>query len=148
MKFLSILVFLLSVNLWAQDNGVWTDPETAGKLADYQLQGEYANDSYGAQVIALGDESYCAVIFPGGLPGNGWDEKNKTIMNGIQQGQTVTFTSPKKGPKKYYAPKLDLFTPVKKFPPTGHTQGSGQINENTFTITLQGESHELKKVHR
>ena len=148
MKFLSILVFLISVNLWAQEKGVWTDPETAGELADYQIQGEYANDSYGAQVIALGEKSYCAVILPGGLPGNGWDEKNKTIMNGVQQGQTVTFTSPKKGPKKYYSPKPELFTPVKKFPPMGHTQGSGQINENTFTITLKGESHELKKVHR
>jgi hypothetical protein len=60
---------------------------------DFQLQGEYAgwvyspgqgNQFAGLQVIALGNEKFDAVVYRGGLPGNGWDrtaDKNTSTKN-------------------------------------------------------------------
>ena len=41
----------------------------------YTLQGEYAGDKLGLQVIALGGGKYEGVLYEGGLPGVGWDGK-------------------------------------------------------------------------
>jgi hypothetical protein len=56
---------------------------------DYKVQGEYgveeaAGAKYGVQVIALGDDQFRAVIYPGGLPGAGWsgDKKTKIEIDG------------------------------------------------------------------
>lgn len=64
----------------------FTEPQEAG--ADYQLQGEYLGEldrdegkrKLGIQVIALGDGKFRAVVYVGGLPGDGWsrgDERHK-----------------------------------------------------------------------
>jgi Domain of Unknown Function (DUF1080) len=60
---------------------------------DFKIQGEYgspqAGDSkYGVQVIALGDDNFRAVIYPGGLPGAGWsgDKKTKIEIDGKREG--------------------------------------------------------------
>ena len=58
--------------------GVWTDPADKTLPDDFKLQGEYAGASnggtkFGAQVIALGRGAFQAVVYPGGLPGAGWD---------------------------------------------------------------------------
>lgn len=55
-----------------------TDVKAAGP--DYALQGEYKGSlkmeegqkAFGTQVIALGDDKYQVVGYPGGLPGDGW----------------------------------------------------------------------------
>jgi len=49
---------------------------------EFLVQGEYAIKGMGAQVIALGDGKYRAVIHKGGLPGAGWDKGKKIQLNG------------------------------------------------------------------
>lgn len=65
--------------------------ETAGQ--DYVDQGEYASDTGGVQVIALGDDKFRAVIYKVGLPGAGWDKSAKTEIEGKRAGEVITFTS-------------------------------------------------------
>ena len=80
-------------------SGTFTDPQKAG--IDFELQGEYIGEhksdegtrKIGIQVIALGNNTYCAVAYVGGLPGDGWsrgDERhfgNGELKNGEVQFQ-------------------------------------------------------------
>lgn len=49
---------------------------------DFKVQGEYAADGHGVQVIALGEGQFRAVRYTGGLPGAGWDLKTKSAEEG------------------------------------------------------------------
>ncbi len=66
--------------------------------ADYAFQGEYDgvlldNEfNLGAQVIALGDGKFRLILYPGGLPGAGYDGEEKRQYDGARNGDTVTFT--------------------------------------------------------
>src|SRR5690349_6201910 len=51
----------------------WIDPEDRTLPVDYQIQGEYSGDKHGCQVIALDKGRFQAVVYPGGLPFDGWD---------------------------------------------------------------------------
>jgi hypothetical protein len=77
-----------------------TDPKKAGP--EYEAQGEYAAEftrdgemrKAGVQVIALGKGEFEAVVYQGGLPGDGWkrgDEKNS--YKGTMKGDVVIFES-------------------------------------------------------
>src|SRR5206468_1760808 len=71
--------------------GVWTDPADPTMPVDFQIQGEYVGsvqggDKLGCQIIALGKGAFQAVVTPGGLPGDGWDGKNKILLDGQLEG--------------------------------------------------------------
>ena len=73
----------------------YLDPKDAG--IDYQLQGEYTGSAgsakLAAQVIALGGGKFTAVFLDGGLPGDGWDGKSRTEVNGNLDGNKADFDS-------------------------------------------------------
>ena len=83
----------------AAKNEAAADPSKVD--ADYAFQGEYAGViagqfDVGAQVIALGDGKFRLVLFPGGLPGAGYDgATEKRQYEGALEGGTVTFTGGK-----------------------------------------------------
>ncbi len=92
-RYFQILVTLSFCLLWATaaasaKGPSYTDPKETD--ADFAFQGEYTGSlgeprsgmKMGVQVIALGEGKFHAVSFPGGLPGNGWDGKKKTTVEG------------------------------------------------------------------
>ncbi len=76
-----VLVALTMTAEAADKNETFTDPEKAGP--DFAVQGEYVGavhngrKPFGIQIIALGDGKFDAVAYPGGLPGDGWDGREK-----------------------------------------------------------------------
>ncbi len=72
------------------------DAELLGDLAkdpEFGTQGEYVggegDQKLGAQVIARGEGKYHAVLLPGGLPGAGWNGKDKIPLQGATQDGVV-----------------------------------------------------------
>src|SRR3954469_5621244 len=131
-----------------KDKGIWTDPNDPTLPVDFKIQGEYAGDRVGAQVIALGGGAFQAVVLPGGLPGAGWDGKNKVLMAGKLDGETARF-EPAKGSRKYLGQKPEEFSATSKFPPPGQKDYAGTADGSTFKIqTDDGKSLELKKAAR
>ena len=98
-----LLALLLATSLFAADapktkapaatkapeQPTYLTADTAGP--DFQLQGEYANAKFGANVIALGDNNFRLVLFKGGLPGAGWDASPKIEVEGKRDGDAVKF---------------------------------------------------------
>lgn len=127
---------------------VWTDAADPTIPADFKLQGEYAGDKFGAQVIALGGGAFQAVLLPGGLPGAGWDGKQKILLDGKADGGKAVFTAAT-GAKKYLAQKPEEFSATSKNPPDGQKPASGVISGDTFTGKIEGGgTFSLKKTER
>src|SRR5262249_30998825 len=80
----------------------WTDPDDKTLPVDYKYQGEYTGAGKGCQIIALDKGRFQAVVYPGGLPGDGWDGKNRTLLDGKLDGETVTFAAAE-GKRSYKA---------------------------------------------
>lgn len=59
----------------------------------FKLQGEYASETLGLQVIALGNQTFRAVIHQGGLPGAGWDKSAKVEVEATLSGEKVDFAA-------------------------------------------------------
>ena len=77
-----------------------TDPKKAGP--EYEAQGEYVAEferdgetrKAGVQVIALGKGEFEAVVYQGGLPGDGWNRGDmKNSYKGTMKDGTVMFES-------------------------------------------------------
>ncbi|MFO0966999.1 MAG: DUF1080 domain-containing protein [Gemmataceae bacterium] len=131
---------------------VWTDPEDASIPIDFYLQGEYLGKSkegtVGAQVIALGNGEFQAVIYPGGLPGSGWDGKNRSLMQGCLGDDGVVF-SPATGKRRYIAQKPEEFSATAKFPPVGQQDHSGKLTKGVLVIKgKDGASVKLASIAR
>lgn len=127
---------------------VWTDPNDKSLLPDFAIQGEYLGkteqgEALGCQIIALGDGTFQAVLLPGGLPGAGWDGRNKSLMDGKVEGSEAVF-EPAKGKKQYLAQAPAAFAATATFPPPGQKDHAGRVRGDT----LAGKDFELKKVIR
>ena len=127
---LSLFVAMV-LSVAAPSNGQkprYTDPSNTD--ADFEYQGEYegklGDQDHGIQVRALGKGVFEAFVFPGGLPGAGWDGKEKIVIQ----------------------PKGKLENGVLKF--VGDERGNGMIQNGILTVTSPGGEKlgELKKVHR
>jgi len=136
-----------------KDQGVWTDPEDKSLPEDFKLQGEYSGEikgggKIGAQVIALGKDVFQAVLCPGGLPGDGWDGKQKILMDGKHEGGKTTFI-PTAGKRKYLAQKPAEFSATSVFPPLGQKDCTATIVDGILSGKgSDGKTFELKKTIR
>jgi hypothetical protein len=132
---------------------VWTDANDPTLPVDFKFQGEYAGaikdgEKLGAQVIALGGGRFQAVVYPGGLPGDGWDGKNKILMDGKLEDSRVAFT-PTKGKRRYKVQKPEEFSATSKFPPVGQKDYIGASNGEALAgKTEDGKPFSLKKTLR
>src|SRR5688500_8810127 len=61
----------------------------------YAIQGDYTGrageERLGAQVIAMGKDAFQAVFYSGGLPGDGWDQRFRTRVDGKTSGSQTQF---------------------------------------------------------
>lgn len=90
-----------AANPLAAKHETFTDPNKAGP--DYAVQGEFRGNlrldgretPIGVQVIALGNGKFEAVIYRGGLPGEGWSRGDKRErVPGTRQDSGATFAGP------------------------------------------------------
>jgi hypothetical protein len=128
--------------------GTFVDPKDPSLPIDFKFQGEYAGSGTGAQVIALDKGAFHLVLYPGGLPGAGWDGKNKSLLTG-NMIQNAVVLEPATGSRKYLDSKAETFSPTRKVPPTGHIPYSGSIDGDVLTLLgANSKKLQLKKTVR
>lgn len=137
-----------------KQDGTWTDPQGSSLPPVFSVQGEYVGEidggaKLGAQVIALDAEGAVqAVLYPGGLPGAGWDEANKILFDGVLADGKVELTAAE-GDRKYMDGNPQRFSATQQFPPEGHKPFSGSIAGGILRgKTDDGKSFALKKTER
>ncbi len=139
---------LLVSGVFAQDKGAWTDPADPSLPADFRLQGEYAGGKFGAQLIALGGGQMHAVIYPGGLPGAGWNGAAKILLAGRLDGDRAVL-APAAGERKYLAQKPEEFSATRMFSPEVPNAWNGVAAFGRLTLTTDsGKVLKFAKVVR
>jgi PhoPQ-activated pathogenicity-related protein len=147
--------YSLSTQIRVAGKGVtgWTDPQDKSLPTNFRLQGEYTGTmqdgaKLGAQIIALGNDALQAVVYPGGLPGDGWDGTNRILMDGAIEGARATF-APTTGKRNYLALRLPDFSATGKFPPAGQKDYSATIADGILTGKADdGKTFTLKRTVR
>jgi hypothetical protein len=144
--------------------GLWTNPDDPDLPAEASIQGEYlgqiAGDQIaggqgnggggdlGAQLICLGPGAFQAVLYPGGLPGKGWDGQQRILLDGRMQGESVAFTAAE-GNRKYLAKDPAGFSATREFPPPGQSAYRASIQGAVMQGTTdQGQAFTLKRIVR
>ena len=90
-------LLVMSITAWTEDKPnpkqAFLDAAEAGP--DFKVQGEYVgklgDQAAGLQVIAKGDGKFEGVVYPGGLPGAGWDADKKVkhkVSGATKDGST------------------------------------------------------------
>jgi|ETNmetMinimDraft_35_1059890.scaffolds.fasta_scaffold65712_2 hypothetical protein len=152
-KFCSLLSLLLFPLSAAPKAKVWKSADDSTLPADFKFQGEYSGeiaggDKLGCQVISLNNGDFHAVVYPGGLPGDGWDGKNKIQLAGKVEGETVKLV-PASGNRRYLAGPSAQFSATSKFPSEGHKAYTGTLIGDTISGTTDDKkTFELKKAVR
>ncbi|MFN7561714.1 MAG: hypothetical protein ACK5TH_08045, partial [Prosthecobacter sp.] len=86
--FLAFVVGISSLVAAPDESKTWTDPEVARREdPDFVIQGEYRDETMGAQVVALGGGKFEAYVLEGGLPGAGWEPGKSRIQLKGEKGQ-------------------------------------------------------------
>ena len=160
MRILLTVLFCWGVSLRGANDGRWMDPADPTIPVDFKYQGEYVGSlkdggKLGCQVVSLGSGVFQAVLYTGGLPGAGWDGKNRSIMDGKLNGNGVIFSaaSGKRAhvaatrgrEKKPSSTRVSLLT---KFPPDGHRPCAAQIAGDKMKGEVEGTPFSLIKTIR
>ena len=134
--------------------GLWTDAKDKTLPADFQIQGEYLGElscgcDFGAQVIALGNGEFQAVLYPGGLPGASWERgEERTLLSGKLDGKKAVFNAAV-GKRHYLGGKASEFSATNQFPPKGHKEGGSALIKNGKMTGKHGKkTFELKRAVR
>ncbi|QTN32620.1 DUF1080 domain-containing protein [Akkermansiaceae bacterium] len=96
LAFASLAVFV-QAGFAEEKNKTWTDPGlVAQEDPDFLIQGEYAGEDSGVQVVALGDGKFDAYVLEGGLPGLGWTPgKARSVLRGKREAGDIVFKGEK-----------------------------------------------------
>ena len=152
-RLLTGLTLTMALSTAAQAaNGLWTDAKDETLPPDFAIQGEYVGklggEAVGAQVIALGKGTFQAVVYPGGLPGDGWDGKNRILMDGTLNDDGSAAFVPTEGDRKYLNGNPKVFSAVDPFPQPGQIASSGSISKGVLGGKSGDAEFELKRVER
>ncbi len=156
-------VLFLSLGLFPSTqakDGRWIDPTDPSIPVDFKYQGEYVGaleggGKMGCQVVSLGAEEFQAVLYPGGLPGTGWDGQNRSIMDGKLNGDGVIFTAAS-GKRAHVTatrgrerkPSSTRVSLVTQFPPKGHKPCAAKIHGDKMNGEFGGKPFRLSKTIR
>ncbi len=96
-----LTVFCVAQPAIAQKPATTISESEAKKDADYAVQGEYtgkidkgdSSGQLGVQIVARGGGKFLAVGYSGGLPGAGFDGKEKSPATGVRKGDVVEFVA-------------------------------------------------------
>jgi hypothetical protein len=105
---------------------VWTDPASALREdPDFAIQGEYRDETTGAQVVALGKGQFDVYLLAGGLPGAGWEPgQARAVLKGQRKDGKIEFAD-------------------------DAGKSTGTIAGGSLSLTkADGSKHELKKAER
>jgi hypothetical protein len=92
LSFISLIAFTPAQAQPKAEHKAWTDPVVAlNEDPDFSVQGEYAGENTGLQIVALGGGNFEAYLLESGLPGAGWEPgKNRQPLKGKREADNIT----------------------------------------------------------
>ena len=147
LHFLSVFAYISLLSAPKNFAGTFTSSDDPQIPDDFNYQGEYQSSKIGAQVISLDKGDFHVIVYPGGLPGAGWDGKHKSLLHGKLKGKSVELKAAT-GKRKYLGGSADQFSATRQFPPFGQKSYSGTISEKKLYLSEGDNTTTLKKTNR
>jgi len=147
LHFLSVFAYSSLLSAPKNFSGTFTSSDDPQIPDDFNYQGEYQSSKIGAQVISLDKGDFHVIVYPGGLPGAGWDGKHKSLLHGKLKGKSVELKAAT-GKRKYLGGSADQFSATRQFPPFGQKSYSGTISEKKLYLSEGDNTTTLKKTNR